>query len=493
MLQVVSRSPGDLEPVFSSMLENAVRICGASFGSMFLFEGEHLRRVAMHNAPASYAEYAAQRPVIHYSVSGVIMRLRNSRRPEQTPDLLAEDRNDPLAKFAGARTVVTMPMLKHGELIGIIAIYRREVRPFTDKQVELLNNFAAQAVIAIENTRLLTELRELLEQQTATAEVLSVINSSPGDLAPVFDVMVEKALRLCQARCGALAIFEGDHYRAISAQGPPELAAAIAYMPIRIHPESAPGRLRRGEDVVHIQDIANTSLVPRTPSLQAMIDLGKARTAVWVSLRKDSAVVGFFSIYRQEVRPFSEREIGLVRNFAAQAVIAIENARLLTELHQRTDDLGRSVDELRALGEVSQAVNSTLDLQTVLETIVAKAAQLSSTDAGALYVTDDGREFHLRATYGMDRDLIDALGRARVGFSERNVAQMLAERQPVQVADLMNEVRSPVDEIVVRAGYRSRLAAPLFHGDDIVGLLVVRRHTPGAFPQNTVDLMRRAQ
>ena len=194
---------------------------------------------------------------------------------------------------------------------------------------------------------------------------------------------------------------------------------------------------------------------------------------------------------RQEVRPFTDKQIELVTNFAAQAVIAIENARLLTELHQRTDELSRSVGELRALGEVSQAVNSTLDLETVLATIVAKAVQLSGTEAGAIYVFDDvEREFHLRATYAMDQELIDALRQRHIGLDEPNVALALARREPIQVADLRDGAPSPVNEVILRAGFRALLVAPLLRGEDIVGMLVVRRRTPGAFPQNTVDLMK---
>ena len=205
---------------------------------------------------------------------------------------------------------------------------------------------------------------------------------------------------------------------------------------------------------------------------------------------KENELAGAFTIYREEVRPFTDKQIALVENFAAQAVIAIENARLLGELRERTDELGRSVGELRALGEVSQAVNSTLDLAMVLDTIVAKAVQLSSTDAGAIYVYGEhDREFRLRATYGMAPELIDALSRARLSVGDRNVSPMLTQRQPVQIADLRQEVRSPVDDVILAAGYRARLVAPLFRGDDIVGMLVVRRRAPGAFPQGTVDLM----
>ena len=208
-------------------------------------------------------------------------------------------------------------------------------------------------------------------------------------------------------------------------------------------------------------------------------------------LLREGEVIGAFAIYRQEVRPFSDKQVEVLENFAAQAVIAIENARLLTELRQRTDDLGRSVGELRALGEVSQTVNSTLDLETVLNTIVAKAVQLSNTDAGAIYVYGEhDREFHLRATYGMDQDLIDALSHAHLSIGDRNVNQMLTQREPVQVADLSQEVRTPIDDIILGAGYRARLAAPLFRGDDIVGSLVVRRRAPGTFAPSIVDLMK---
>ena len=210
-----------------------------------------------------------------------------------------------------------------------------------------------------------------------------------------------------------------------------------------------------------------------------------------VPMLKEDELIGAFTIYRQEVRPFTDKQIELVTNFAAQAVIAIENTRLLSELRQRTDELGRSVGELRALGEVSQAVNSTLDLETVLSTIVAKAVQLSNTDAGAIYVFDDmQREFHLRATYAMDQALIDALSKQHIGVDETNVTLALAQREPTQIADLSKEAPNEINEITLRAGYRARLTAPLFRGGEIVGLLVVRRRTPGAFPQNTVDLIK---
>ena len=223
----------------------------------------------------------------------------------------------------------------------------------------------------------------------------------------------------------------------------------------------------------------------------AFVETVGARTALCVPMLKDNDFVGVFCIFRREVRPFADKQIDLVKNFAAQAVIAIENTRLLSELRQRTDELGRSVGELRALGEVSQAVNSTLDLGTVLSTIVAEAVQLSSTDAGAIYVFDDvQREFHLRATYGMSQELIDVLTRRHVGLQESNIRLALAQREPAQIADLKEQAPSAVNDIIMRAGYRALLVAPLLRGEEIVGLLVVRRRTPGAFAQNTVALMK---
>ena len=223
----------------------------------------------------------------------------------------------------------------------------------------------------------------------------------------------------------------------------------------------------------------------------ATIELARARTLVGVPLLEENEVIGCIVIYRQEVRPFTDKQIALVSSFAAQAVIAIENTRLLSELRQRTDELGRSVEELRALGEVSQAVNSTLDLKTVLSTIVAKAVQLSRTEAGAIYVFDEQqREFHLRATYGMDQELIDALSNSHIGLDATNVGMAAERREPIQVADLKEGPPNAIDELILRAGYRARLMAPLFRGEEMVGMLVVRRRTPGAFPLNTVDVIK---
>jgi two-component system NtrC family sensor kinase len=402
----------------------------------------------------------------------------------------------------GYRTGLGVPLQREGTTIGVFVLTRDKVRPFTEKQIELVTTFADQAVIAIENARLFDaeqqrtrELAESLEQQTATSEVLKVISSSPGDLAPVFASMLENAVRICDAKFGNIYRWDGEALHLLAAHNtPPALAAARKRRSLdHSDPESIVGRMVANKTTVHVPDAATEKeyTVERRPDSVAVVELGGARTALLVPMLKENELIGSFTVYRQEVRPFTDKQVALVTSFAAQAVIAIENTRLLSELRQRTDELGRSVGELRALGEVSHAVNSTLDLETVLSTIVAKAVQLSNTDTGAIYVFDDGeREFHLRATYGMDQELIDALRQARVSLQERNVTLILAEREPIQVADLSKEVLSDIDRIIVRAGYRGRLAAPLFRGDDIVGLLVVRRRTPGAFPQNTVDLIK---
>jgi signal transduction histidine kinase len=404
-------------------------------------------------------------------------------------------------ELIGARTGLCVPMLKDNECIGAFVTCRLEVRPFAAKQIELVQNFAAQAVIAIENTRLLTELRqrtddltESLEQQTATSEVLSVISSSPGDLEPVFATMLENAARICDASFGSIYRWDGGVLHVVATHNaPPAFAEVRRRSPdYRPSPQTAVGRMLATKTVVHVADLTAEAsyFEQRVPEVVSSVEIGGTRTLLAVPMLKENELVGAFILCRQEVRPFADKQITLVTSFASQAVIAIENARLLTELRQRTEELGRSVGELRALGEVSQAVNSTLDLETVLATIVAKAVQLCGTEAGAIYVFDESqREFHLRATYGMDQELIDALTHRHIGLDETNVAVALAQREPVQIADL-EQARSAVNEIIMRAGFRALLVAPLVRGEEIVGMLVVRRRTPGAFPQNTVDLVK---
>ena len=501
VLRVISSSQGELQPVFDAILANAVRLCQAKFGTLNLFQNGEFPLAATHNVPKVYADYRRQHPVIKAIKSHPLARLAVSNQVVQIDDMRSEPlyaERDPsyiaMVDLAGARTLLAVPMLSDKGLVGAITIFRQEVRPFTDKQIELVQNFAAQAVIAIENTRLLNELRqrtddltELLEQQTATSEVLRVISSSPGELQPVFQAMLQNATRICEAKFGILYRSNGQALDFAAQVGTPSEFAEYLRQRGSFHP--TPASLL--DQVVRTKQVRHTAddTVEAAPGRPAR--LGGARSRVCVPMLKDDVLVGVISIYRQEVRPFTDKQIDLLKNFASQAVIAIENARLLNELRQRTDELGRSIGELRALGEVSQAVNSTLDLENVLSTIVAKAAQLSGTEAGAIYVFDEGqREFHLRATYGMDQSLIGALTRQHIGLDEPNIAMAVAQGGPIQVADLREEPSTELNEIILRAGFRARLAAPLTRGDDIVGLLVVRRRTPGAFPQNTVDLIK---
>ena len=305
--------------------------------------------------------------------------------------------------------------------------------------------------------------------------------------------MLERAVRICDARFGNIYRWQDGALHLIATHNtPPALAEARRRFPLVPRQLPLIDRMVTTKSANHVIDAAATSeYIERTdPGVIGAVELGGVRTLLAVPMLKDNELIGSLTVYRQQVRPFTDKQIELVQNFAAQAVIAIENARLLNELRQRTNDLGRSVDELRALGEVSQAVNSTLNLEIVLSTIVAKAAQLSGAEAGAIYVFDDRRrEFHLRGTYGMDQALIDSLTQRRIGLDNPNFTQALAQPELVQIADLKEQPTSAVNEIILRAGFRALLVAPLLRGKNVVGMLVIRRRTPGAFSQNTVDLI----
>ena len=351
VLRVISSSPGDLAPVFEAMLANAVRICGAKSGNLALVDSGKMRIAAMHGAPPALEELRRREAFV--DPTSPLMRIMETKAMLSIADLAAEPRyaDAAISKVAGGRTFLGVPMFKDKELVGAISIYRQQVQPFSDKQIALMQSFAAQAVIAIENTRLLSELRQSLEQQTATADVLRVISSSPGELKPVFETALENATRLCEASFGVLVLHEGDAFRVSAMHNVPPAFGELrqrdpTFRPGPLNPVS---RAAATKQLVHIANLADDiAYKERDPAAVLFVELAGTRTLLVVPMLKEAELVGAIAIYRQEARPFSDKQIGLVQNFAAQAVIAIENARLLNELRQRTDDLSKSLEDLRA-------------------------------------------------------------------------------------------------------------------------------------------------
>jgi len=430
VLKVISASPGELEPVFNAMLANATRICEAKIGVLYLCDGDDLRFAATHGAPPAYVEARKQMGV---SPDGPVRRAATTKRVVHIGDIreLQSYRDHHPSSVISAelgkfRTVLGVPMLKNDEPIGVITLNRQEVRPFTDKQIELVQNFAAQAVIAIENARLLNELRESLQQQTATADVLKVISSSSGNLEPIFEAILANATQICWAQFGLLNLCEGDALRRVALHNAPPQYTPRRGEVFRPHPAGPLGHVIKTKQFVHIEDIRTCQpYLEGDRVVVGFADIAGARTVLAVPMLKEGELVGVLSIYRQEVRPFSEKQIDLVQNFATQAVIAIENARLLNDLNKLNQQLEQrvadQVSEIERMGRLRRFLPP-----QVADLIVASG-------------TEKQLESHRREITALFCDL-----RGFTGFSESS--------DPEDVMALLREYHAAIGEIINKYG-----------------------------------------
>jgi GAF domain-containing protein/CheY-like chemotaxis protein len=493
VLKVISRSTFDLQTVLDTLVESATRLCEAQDAFIFLPSGEFYYAAARYGFSRDFQEYIQKHPIA-VDRGSVVGRAAKDGRLVHIPDVLVDSeytRHD-ARTVSGFRAVLGAPLLRQGNTVGVIFLSRTAPRPFTAKQIELVETFADQAVIAIENVRLFDEVQartrevtEALEQQTATSEILRVISTSPTDAQPVFETIVRNAVSLCGSLLANVFRYDGEliHFAASHNVGPSYVEMMRAKYPMRPDISQISGRVLLGKSVIWLEDaLADSAYDQQFP--QAL----RWRRALGVPMLRDGEPLGVIVVAWAEAGPASKAQEELLKTFADQAVIAIENVRLFDEVQARTRELTQSVQELRALGDVTQAVSSTLDLQTVLDTIVAKATQLSGTEAGVIYVFDEAsRQFQLRATYGMTTDMISVIKEHHADFSEA-VRMATQRREPDQVADLKPSSRA--NEMVMRLGYRARLVVPLLAPDQIVGALVVRRKAPGEFPENTVELLQ---
>jgi signal transduction histidine kinase len=498
ILRAISSSPTNLQPVLDTVVKSAARFCGAYDVCIFRLDGDHLRLDAHHGPVAQPDGFLLS--VGKGSVGG---RTVLERRVVHVADLTAETAEFPEAaanaRHLGFRTILSAPLIREGVAIGVIQLRRAEASAFADKQITLLQTFANQAVIAIENVRLFTELQEknralteTLEQQTATGEVLRAISHSAMDAEPVFQTIAESAVRLSGALFGSVYRFDGEliHLTAHYNYPPAALEFSRRFFPAPVSRQSFTGRAILARAVVHVPDVSED---PERLQARDLADAAGFRSVLSVPMLRDGAPIGAITVWRSVRGLFSDQHVALLQTFADQAVIAIQNERLFRELEGRTAALTRSVDQLTALGEVGRAVSSTLDLATVLTTIVSRAVELSGLDGGVVFEYDeDAEEFVQRAAAETGGVLAQTRRGIRYRKGEGALGQTAITLQPVQVPDITvpGAYESRVRENLIESGIRAVLAVPIVLQGRLLGCLGVTRNRAGDFPAETVELLR---
>jgi GAF domain-containing protein len=487
VLQVINASPGDLAPVFDAILEKAHSLCGVARGSLELYDGQNFRAVATRGVADSLADELRQgypasdnpatRPLIEGQAFTHILDRTQHKFPFTGGAVDAEV----------VHTLLCIPLRRDDKVLGMITAARLEVRPFSDKQIALLQNFAAQAVIAMENARLITETQEALEQQTATAEVLQVINASPGDLAPVFDAMVERAMRLCEADEAAVRTFDGQVLHLVAAHGEPETTEQLRQLgPSHVNGLYEP--LAHGESVIHIADVRETDAFREVPRARERLEVRGIRSWLAVALRKDGALLGVINVHRREVIPFTERQIAVLQSFAAQAVIAIENARLITETRE-------ALDQQTATAEVLGVINSSPgDLGPVFDAILEKAHRLCGAAFGAL-LTYDGDRFRAVALQGLPPALAEIVRQGFLPSPNNPIGRLLAGEPLVHIDDLKVIADAAPEESMPRAAVdlgviRTLLMVPLRKDDTLLDVITAYRQKVQPFSDKQIALLQ---
>jgi signal transduction histidine kinase len=490
VLSIISRSPTDVQPVFNAIVERAAQLCEAAFGALHRFDGREVTFDAQYGMYKAEIEESNRRFPCPLSREISVGRAILDKGIVHIEDI----RRDPEYRVTGGQatfgTVLSVPLLRKGEAVGAIGLWRRAVQPFSETQIALVKTFADQAVIAIENVRLFNELKESLEQQTATSEILGVIASSPTDIQPVLDTIAESAARVCSANDAAIRLVEQNVLRLAAHHGPiPMLATAE----LAIDRQSVAGRAFIERQRIHVADLLSVTAT-EFPRTRDTTEQEGNRTVLVVPLMREGIPVGTIMIRRTEIRPFTDKQIRFLETFASQAVIAIENVRLFQELQQRTDELMRSVGELKALGEVGQAVSSTLDLETVLTRIASHSVQLTGAAGGVIYEYDEeSEEFHLRGSHQIEKEFVDALRASPIRLGGGALGQAASTRSPMEVPDILDQgdySATRMRPVLRQLGYRSLLAVPLLRENQIMGGLTIFRRTPGSFPPGVVNLLQ---